>query len=76
MSQRDTYGAHFYTIVNLNFSVRSRFRRQWPDLEELPECPPHLNMLGGRLWLEGAERKTQGSMAADRRLGLAALASP
>lgn len=42
------YGANFYTIVNLNFSVRTRFRRQWPNLEELPECPPHLNMAGRR----------------------------
>ncbi len=42
------FGANFYTIVNLNFSVRTRFRAQWPNLEEMPDCPQHLNFAGRR----------------------------
>lgn len=35
------YGAKFYTIVDLNFSIRSRikFHATWPNLDKIPGCP-------------------------------------
>ncbi|WP_426956283.1 hypothetical protein [Muricoccus radiodurans] len=38
------YGAHSYTIVDLNFSIRDRapFKAKWPNVDQLPNCPPIL----------------------------------
>ena len=39
-----SFGGTFYTIVSLNFSVRTRFKAQWPNVDELPACPGLLNL--------------------------------
>jgi len=44
VAQGYKYGAHFFTIVSLNFNVKERFKPQWPNIEEMPACPPLLNM--------------------------------
>jgi len=31
-----------YTIVHLNAIVRTGFLKQWPRLQDIPECPPTL----------------------------------
>ena len=38
------YGAVFYTIVDLNFSIRDRVRFHpiWPNLDKIGGCPPSL----------------------------------
>ncbi len=38
------YGAVFYTIVDLNFSIRDRvkFYATWPNLDKVAGCPPVL----------------------------------
>lgn len=38
------YGATFYTIVDLNFSIRDRakFHGLWPNLDKIGGCPPTL----------------------------------
>ena len=35
------YGGKFFTIVDLNFSIRSRakFNATWPNLDKFPGCP-------------------------------------
>ena len=40
------YGAVFYTIVDLNFSIRDRakFFPTWPNLDRIGGCPPMLQM--------------------------------
>ncbi|WP_424813707.1 peptidoglycan-binding domain-containing protein [Roseococcus sp. YIM B11640] len=38
------YGAHWFTIVDLNFSIRGRFRSAWPNVDKLPGCPPGLGL--------------------------------
>lgn len=38
------HGAGFFTIVTLNFNVKERFKAQWPNVEEMPDCPRHLNL--------------------------------
>jgi hypothetical protein len=44
VAQGYKYGAHFYTIVGLNFNIKERFKSQWPNVEEMPGCPALLNM--------------------------------
>lgn len=48
------FGSSFFTIVSLNFNVKGRFRAQWPNIEEMPACPPLLNMACRRA-LSGTE---------------------
>ena len=40
------YGANFYTIVDLNFSIRdrSKFHATWPNLDKIAGCPPMLQL--------------------------------
>lgn len=38
------HGAGFFTIVTLNFNVKERFKAQWPNIEEMPDCPHTLNL--------------------------------
>jgi len=33
------FGAPLYTITILNYNIKNKFFRQWPNVEELPECP-------------------------------------
>lgn len=36
------YGATWFTIVNLNFSIRNRFLATWPNVDKIAGCPPPL----------------------------------
>jgi len=38
------FGGSFYTIMIMNFNIKSKFFNQWPNIEEMPECPGLLNM--------------------------------
>jgi hypothetical protein len=38
------HGGTSFTIVSLNCNVKARFPREWPNIEEIPECPPILNL--------------------------------
>lgn len=39
------YGAHWFTIVDLNFSIRNRFLSTWPNVDKLSGCPPALGLV-------------------------------
>ena len=34
-----SYGAGYWTIAELNASIRDHFRRVWPRLQDIPGCP-------------------------------------
>ncbi len=36
------YGRGIYTIVSLQVTVRRKFPKEWPRLDEFPDCPPEL----------------------------------
>ena len=38
------FGGTFYTIMIMNFNIKTKFFQQWPNIEELPGCPALLNM--------------------------------